>query len=453
MSTDAGLGSAAAPVSDEARESTLGRAVSVYAAVYFVASYALAVYWFRQGMFVPGDFFFDADAGPNLATFSVDGGRFALTHPLLEWLKIPVLSLSYVVSSISGQEFALTSRYVAMLISPLAKAGCLVLVFHTLRHLGTSEAMAALATVVFGFWNTNLFFAVLPETFGLSCLLIAALFYVLVRGANRDAEVLWPDAPNGWPSVDALLRRPRRDALIIFLIGVAMAGVTITNLAIFVIILWAHRGGPWTSLSVLRKVLVPAVLIAVIVEVLFFVGLLVIGQERGPEGNPDWLRYYLHHHPKYIGGNILGLYAQFLNMIVAAAPRMGEYGQTFQVDVSMATVAVLLGATAMLAVIAWSVRQPSSATEEWVKRASLLVIAYNLMMHSVFGEEMFLYTQHWAVPTLLLLMPAIKKAPRTVVALSIVCTLVNFQYMSTIRPELIPPPPDFGDTSVEPGDA
>ena len=424
-------------------------AVGLFATVYFMATYALARHWHSEGLFVPWDFFYDADAGINLTAFSIGGGRYAVTHPFLEMIKVPVLGAGFVVSRIVGSDLRSTSVIFALGVTPLCAALGLIALYGTLLRLKLSSSTAAWMVVAFGFWSSNLAFAPVPETFTISRFFITCLFFVLA--AHR---------PGRWWNVAVIV------------VGVGIAGTTITNIAIYFIVLAVYlsrtevRGakigtvgsaaaftgtagstaavsGTVGSSGAVGSAAARAGAVAVGVVVTYFGALAAMGKQRGTEGGPDWLKHFLNFDPLSIVSNILNLFGMFFQMIVAAFPTEKVYGLSFMQEASWSAAVVALGSVGVMAVIAVSRRVADDQTQwGWVHRAALLVIAYNFLLHATFGREMFLYTQHWVVPTFLLLVPAMVKVPRTAALVSLVVAAVNLTFFASIGPEDIPPQAD-----------
>ncbi|MEL7370895.1 MAG: hypothetical protein AAFN74_18380, partial [Myxococcota bacterium] len=130
---------------------------------------------------------------------------------------------------------------------------------------------------------------------------------------------------------------------------------------------------------------------------------------------------------------------QFITMIFAVAPTQQIYGLSFTRDLSLASAAVLLCAVGVVSLIVWSRRLPRPEGWAWVERAALMLIAYNFALHAVFGREMFLYTQHWVLPTLLLLVPALAQLPKVTIAAAFTAAAINLSFVASIGPEDVSP--------------
>ncbi|MEM7675302.1 MAG: DUF6080 domain-containing protein, partial [Myxococcota bacterium] len=359
-------------------------------------------------------FFFDADAGVNLKAFAKGGGRYAITHPLLELIKLPVITCGIVLSKVSAMSLSEASFHVALGITPLASSLSIVLLHPTLVRLGFGASTALLATAFFAFWNSNLLFAVIPETYALSRLLITALFFVLAH-----------EMPH------------RRRSFALFFLGVAIGGVTLTNIIIFGLVLWAYRGGPRSGWSVVLSEAVRSGAIIAVILVVYYLTITLFKRDPGTEGSAEWVNHFLVTDGHQVALNFINLCSQFVTMIVAALPTHRLYGLSFARALTASTVLVLLAACVLVAIMVGS-RQRRPDAWSWVERASVMIIIYNFVLHSFFGREMFLYTQHWVLPTVLLLMPALARWPRAAGAAFMVVAAVNLSFMLGIGPEDVP---------------
>ncbi|MEL7239705.1 MAG: DUF6080 domain-containing protein, partial [Planctomycetota bacterium] len=237
---------------------------------------------------------------------------------------------------------------VALAVTPLASSLTLVLLFQTLVRLGIAATAASLVTVFFGFWNSNIVFAVIPETYALSCLLITTLFFVL---ASR------------WP--------PQRHAIALFLLGVAIAGVTLTNIIVFGLVVWAFRGGPRSGWPVVFSEGGRAAAIVALVLTTYYAIITLFKREAGSEGSAEWVQHFLVLDGPQNAANVVNLVCQFITMIFAVAPTQQIYGLSFTCDPSLASAAVLLCAVGVVSFVVWSRRLPRPEGWAWVERAAL----------------------------------------------------------------------------------
>ncbi|MCW5652286.1 hypothetical protein [Hydrogenophaga sp.] len=388
------------------------RLVAACCLVYFTLAYALAVQWFHRGYFDVFNIFFDADPNTNLASFAHGwwGGRNAPTHPLLELVSLPALWVGG-LASLAGAGAEAVSRvreYVGLAYTP-ACAALSIAVFHrTLSRLHLAPRDALLATAVFALSFSSLLFAVVVESYAFSGLLIAVLlhWYVVCRQAGRGHHGVW------------------------FLLAVALAGVTITNVAVagiaYLFFLRCVEQRSWPA-ALWRSALYGATALLLVLSV--YAGLLqLLGVQAGVEGGARWVGQHASSSVYRYVANMINLLCAGFSTYVVVLPFYWEG------KISVARGArdwPLIAAILVLAlVLALSVRRrmPRMGWGElpWLLGAML---AFHALLHGFFGYEMLLYSLHWLAPLTLMLVPVMVHHRRITLALLPVMVLANLHFM------------------------
>lgn len=395
------------------------RATWVAALVLFGLTYALAVWWHRLGIFGPPlDYLFDSDTSSNLRAISVGVPQYERSHPLFEACRIPVWLVSGPLSWISGRPFEAVARTVGLAVSPAAAAGALVVTHALLERVGVHPQAAFWLSLGFATWNTNLVFSTMPETYPLSRLLLTTALWAIAAGA--------------------IPRRPGAT----WALGVGWTGVTVTNVAPYAAFLWARRATadrradePW--LTAWRRTLPRELLRALVILASTF-GLrglwLLLSQDVG--GPPDYILFYVANSLRRLASNFLQLVEMFTVSIVSPLPDISPWmGVTYRHSPSLEAVPLYLGGLLVVALCIRGLTRPE--LPDWLKAACVLNTVYNLALHTVFGIEGFLYTQHWATTTFLMLVPLMTRAPRATVVVMVPVVILNLLNLYRI-PMLLP---------------
>ena len=281
--------------------------IVIFGAAYLVVMYAVALYWHSRGYFDIRNLFFDADPDTNLTTFSHGWGRRALSHPLLELVSVPVRVLGWVVFQVGLVSSVVKLREVlALSVSPVFSAATLVAFYGVLRTVHVGRIDAYLFTLLFALAFSNLIFAVLPETFAISGLLVTLLvgYYLRCREkGSPGSDVVWS------------------------LLGIAMAGVTVTNAAIFAIVYALHLTRS-RGLPVWRALLGAGVYgagVAAFVVVVCVVVYALLDVRMGSEGRLEWIVRFLTKSGAEAVANLLNLFSASVNAFVAVGVETASY--------------------------------------------------------------------------------------------------------------------------------
>ncbi len=189
-----------------------------YCVLFFIGTYGLAIAWNTRGYFEYYDIFFDTDPSANLNSFVKGwyGGRNAISHPLIELLSVLVRFLAIPIQIIGLIPPGFKAReIVALGISPLFSTLTILVFYQLVGLFGFLVDRKVGFTLLFSLAFSNLLFAIVPETYSISglfvCLLLFYYFYCQQKNI-KGHFLVW------------------------LLLGVALAGTTISNIGILVVV-------------------------------------------------------------------------------------------------------------------------------------------------------------------------------------------------------------------------
>jgi len=148
--------------------------VLLFSFIYCLLCYSLAVHWHDKGYFLVFDIFFDTDPNSNLASFAHGWGRHAISHSFLELFSIPIRIIEMIYSNLFMVADRLEFReIIALSISPIFSALTLIYFYRILILLNIKTLDANIFTLIFAVSFSNIIFAIVPETYAISCFLIS----------------------------------------------------------------------------------------------------------------------------------------------------------------------------------------------------------------------------------------------------------------------------------------
>lgn len=383
------------------------------ALAYFLALYACALHWHGRGYFEVWNIFFDADPNTNLASLAHgwEKGRNAYSHPLLEFFSLPVQGLAAWLAPVLGQVPDALAERLALAVAPLCATASVGVFGSTVQRLGYRPGQAALASVLLAASFSQLVFGVVPESYALSGLWLALLWRLAVGQGlpRRGIDPAWA------------------------LLALLLAGTTITNACIFALVyggwLWHHGHSPARALL---KAGGTAALALLLCALALFAVLQFGGFDQGSEGGSRWLQSHAALQPYRWLANGINVLCAFVSGVVALGPEM-EAGH-FSLVRGLDDAPLMLGSLLLLAILAWRCwpvwRQ---RPDRWLAGPLLAVLAFNGLLHTAFGYQMLLYSQHWQAPLALLLMPwVLQQRPIRVAAVLLLIVGFNLQFFWTV---------------------
>ena len=384
------------------------RASAACAVALFAASFMLRVplarTWSALGVLDQHDVLFDADTVTYLQAFG-DGDmrdRLWRTHPNVRNLVNPPVRLAAAVAARvrGGWTPQQARRKAALLVAPAAAGAITAAVFLTLRLLGASLAAAMLGALVEMCSFSGLVFGSIPESYPLSGAALAAAFVLLAeaaRGRDRLRIVPW------------------------VLVASTAFGITTTNLALVGIPLYfaasCALGSRIRAIAATAGVLLLSAGLAVL-------ELVAINAAYG-----EWLpRRKLERTDSFLAPRVVETLRSFPEAVVSTvlpdrpAVVANEIGLRrdypiklgFAVEGGPQGIAskLLRGSVVAGFLLLGALQLARLGTGPPVLWAALGVLAFNLVLHSVYrGPDLLLYSMHWHA-ALAVVIGAAAMAPR-----------------------------------------
>jgi hypothetical protein len=349
----------------------------------------------RAGVLRESNVLFDADPNTYEVSFarghnvSAWGGR-SFAHPHISNLVNPPINLA--VSLVAGirpqADTASLRRRLALAVSPLAISGEASFLFLAALELGAPFVGAGLVALLSVAAFSGLVFGSIPESYALSGLALAVLFWLAARTARtrRISVPLW------------------------IALGTLATGITITNVGIVAAIaLGALIGAKVPVWSALYRTLGLAVAVVVATAVTYEVAATVARDaprfSPAQTGQIDELGHF------DAGKATRGFPAALANTLAPAVPILLPYTEARQAHDFIITYRAAAGPvpdqdihTAVVLVLLLLCAVGAVWMHDWQRAVVLgaaLAIGYSWLLHAWFGKELFLYSQHWAVAELI----------------------------------------------------
>jgi hypothetical protein len=399
---------------------SIGTAVLI-AVAGFAGHLALELTLHRLHVFDQHNVLFDADPNEAIDVFArggyTYGHRQGMVHPALRvFFTAPIKIGAILLTKLTaGTDVASMRLRLTLLLAPTA-AALFYFTFHqVLRRLRLSQGLAALGTVLALVSFGQLLFGSVPESYVISNLLIAIAFWLAVASAEQ----------------------PRGAGLAAWIaLGLASTGVTVTNIVPISAIFWMSE---LTRSRRMGTSVVRAILMAAVVLMLALGLNLAVNRSSGatrPLGEDvGWATAFVTTQPTAIAARLATFPALLVDSIVAPVPRTipNDYAILVKADAryrfqftfdsdgqkgtttSVVSVRNVLG-TGLVVLFAWTWWSFRGTSDEdgpahAVCGAALLILAFNAVLHSFWGLDRFLYSQHWDVALKLLIVMSVV-APR-----------------------------------------
>lgn len=402
----------------------------------FAVNYTIERKFDRLRVFDQYNVVFDTDPPGRLATISHGTGERNFVHPNFRFifsLPIRLTAKTWVTCGLARDGRAIR-RSMGMLVVPLLSGGTAFLAFRLFLQLGFSIGNSCLMTLLGGGSFSQLIFGSVPDHFAVSGFILTISYLVAADSVHRGGKVRW----GAWLTC-----------------GVLAASVTITNL-ISVGILFAttaftsHRDNS-------RPIRTSALFLGLAGAITYTIAVLGLGVEstfqnaivshdvkrpaagtddkQAPDpgevtatesfansesslpaerplwrrvvaGDQKWMNRFWETNTS---GKIVHIPLAIVNTLAPADVstkdnvwgRGQRYSYQFTLEKSSGAVRTLLAAI-LLATGSFAClkrRGPLFA----LGVASLGILTFNFLLHALWGQEYFLYSQHWLVPLLVLL--------------------------------------------------
>ncbi|WP_119395179.1 hypothetical protein [Salinibius halmophilus] len=383
---------------------------------YSVFALFQAFQWYDLGLLKEYDIFFDTDTPSNLMSFAHGWGRYAISHAFIELITIPVRLLEALLSILflGHQDPMVIREYIALSIAPICTMASTIIIFTILRQLEFKKPESFILSLVFLMGFSNVVFSRLPETFPISQLLLLSSLLAL------------------------LTIKEKYKYFVLFIVAILATGTTITNIITIFIFLFSYQN---TSIRSGVNSSIFCIFVGIIVIASYKLLQLAMGFEMGNEGKPNWILQYLNFDIKVILQNSINMLAAIANSFFSFDYHLNTGTECFDgngclklsLQKPINDLSTIIKSIASLSFILFCLSRikSQSETEKKISTACLLVISYNVILHSFFGVEAFLYSQHFYFAAFLLLAMCIKNNIKIQLTFLFICTSSALLYKLT----------------------
>lgn len=373
-----------------------------FALLSFALHYGLERKLDSLNVFEQYNVMFQADPNERIGAMSHGWGRSGrnIAHPNLSNFTSPFVRAMAVVATRTGiaDDAESFRRSIGMLIVPLTAAVTSSVMWGLFLRLGLSLFLSSMFTTLALMSFSPLIFGSIPDHFAMSALVITMAFHLFLA-TTTDNNPRW-----------------RMWSILLFL----AAGVTITNVAIIAILM---LGAFWSigSERIKSALHVVGVVSAVLVVTLVSsagMNKILRGKQLDTQKTSEWATHFIDR--SNIVKKTLRFPVAIANTIAPARITTGPPTASFRPDdryqflFTLETrsaqpdarnipgvIAVMLVAGGIL--LAFRRRTKHRA----LALAATAILLFNWILHAVWGDEMFLYSQHWTAAVLVLMVVAV----------------------------------------------
>ena len=421
-----------APPDSAPRPCRLVAVMALLAACSFALSFGLALRLDALDVFDQYNVLFNADPNNRLPAFTDGWGGHNVrgaVHPNLANFVNPPIRLCPKLGALmwpGPQDERAVRRWLGLLLAPCAGAAQVVALCLTLYYMGLRTVGVLLVGAANVVSFSHVVFASTPEHFVLSGLAVTATFCLAAEALYRSRRVRWVP----WTAAGTLL-----------------FGITVTNVVPFALVLLVVQRGLGAGQRAILRTTAKVLFLAVAVNSIWF-GACYLGYREAhiARGAKTHLGYVkggrravaaAARFPHAVGSGFLAPMPRIAPNRLAIR-RESKYRHTFSFEKSGKPVhAPLLWLTAVVLLACVVALRWAAREARILAAASLTVLAFNWLLHSFYGHEFFLYSQHWHVCVVLLLSGALRykaglgRAAKTVlVAYVAVMAVSNFHVIS-----------------------
>lgn len=362
----------------------------------FLLNYAIELKFYRLGVLDEWDVIFDTDPVSALSSIANGwgGGTPGFSHPNFSYFfSLPIRAFARIASGLMLGEEHFIRKQLALLVVPMASAVQAGLIYLILRRWSLGIVQASLLTMVAIVSFSQLIFGSVPDSFGVSSLVIATAIFLMaagIGGTSTKGFACW------------------------VVLGVVGAGVTITNIVpISILHFFSTLSTAPTLVIAAFRTIVAAIVAVAATLAIAFLGTALYGHNQRAFYEDMSRSEALQTEPTK---RFTAFPLTLANTLLAPTPNIVEnrpailkhhkYPYSFTFDGSpnrsspefLSSILVL----AMVMLGAINLMQGSSRDRRFAM-ALLAILTYNWILHSFWGTELFLYSSHWLVPELLLL--------------------------------------------------
>lgn len=376
------------------RINAFGQYIPIVLAIFFLFVYlSIAVQFSGMGMFRSWTVLFGADAGGNYGLITHGWGAPTFSHPGLGVLfSIPIRMVTTIIGMFSELPQQDIRQFVGLIVVPLI-ASCGVAVFYLLnRRLGFDQFKSLIITFAFGFSFSQLIFGATPDSFGISGALIVLLLYF-----------------------SSYLREPMcgRKIFVYVLTSGLLVSITVTNIiVVFMVTLVYLFVTRELSIKVVIGRTIGVAFFALVFAYLTFLAHHAIYKQDVGSDTPGSRFSYT------ISGWLTKKPAErFFDFPLAVASSMAPGSISSEYDLNaeknsdpfkyqlvvnkpssmISEFATLLTFCMVLGLALIFIRNELDGLKKSAVISCFGIVLFNWIFHSFWGEQFFLYSQHWQV--------------------------------------------------------
>lgn len=399
---------------------------------YFSFCYFFSTKWQIAGYFNNYDAFFDADPNTTLSSLIEGNRRNAITHAFLELISIPIKAIQFAITNFGiSEDPQIIRTNIALAVAPLFSTLAIILHYKTLKLIIKDTFEIYIFTLFFSLACSNLMFAIIPETFSISGFLISLLIYqfFLSRSKLENDKTSHSSEGRIW-----------------FILAVLLAGITITNTFIFAIVYFIHlsRNTKFSYINASKETIKKSALAVITVAIIFLLSRWLLDLPIGSEGRPRWVLIFFPSSINQVLLNITNLFSTSYTALFALFPtnKVAAVHADYYTISFIKTYKDYLWLTGLILghslLIYFSRNQFRNKHWRDVYLISTIIILYNFALHTIFGREMFLYSQHWMSALSLIILPALSKRKLITTSLCTIMLIINLEFIINIDQLLIP---------------
>ena len=167
----------------------------------------------------------------------------------------------------------------------------------------------------------------------------------------------------------------------------------------------------------------------------------ILDYKTGSEGGSKWIERFMTSSFWELKRNSANLFSASINSFIGVFPKLADNNQCIDFTCNAISFTrdksdlLLLGFVAII----WGAVAFHAKKIVFVKRwqnlylVCGLIVAFNFVLHILFGREMFMYTQHWITPLLLLLVPIIQDKRLISIGLLVLLVIVNVAFLLNVE--------------------
>jgi hypothetical protein len=387
----------------DSRRGAMAVTAAVLALLSLVLHLTLAWQLDHLGVFEKKNMLFDADTETRLRAISA-GKHLGIKHPnLMPYFTPPITLAARALAQLCpgcGTEPEL-QRTLGVMLVPVASALKTMLVFYLFCRLGFSSLQAALATLLSLVSFSTLIFGSIPESYGLTALAMAIAYFA----AASAAELTW------------------RRIILWIAIGVFATGITLTNVVLVALLLWAASSERRLVAGGIRVAAIALVIFGVTGASAYVLDLALVEHEPSAGGGassrsivldrvvkPIQKQFVTYHDVGDSGRKLRHFPTAMANAF--APPRVAtvsidshgpqSVGFSLEHSPSIFGLGDPLGLSVVILIVAGAVCSLAAPRSRRIAVASIGIIAIGWLL-GVWGSETHLFSQHWHLPSVVLI--------------------------------------------------